>query len=82
MLLFIFLTLVFAAVYTDLQLKLIWFYQDHGLIDQKYLFRGDGFEYTYTESARMWAVILLLLLTVGWNIWYYRTHGDFIWNHL
>lgn len=69
-----------GALFNQMELRLIWFYQNIGLIDKKYMFHGgDGFEYTYIESARIWILILMLLLIVGWNIWYYRKHKYFFW---
>lgn len=56
------ITLGSVAIYEDLILKMIRLFQWIGLIDKQYLFSaGNGFEYTYLESARMWALILLTI---------------------
>ena len=54
------ITLGSVAIYEDLILKMIRLFQRIGLINKRYLFSaGNGIEYTYLESARIWALILL-----------------------
>ena len=71
------------AIYEDLILKMIRLFQRFGLIDQRYLFSaGNGFEYTYLESARIWALILLIVFLLCFTVLYYKKHHEFFWNRI
>ena len=67
------ITLGSLAIYEDLILKMIRLFQRIGLIDKQYLFSaGNGFEYTYLESARIWALILLIVFLLCFMVCYFK----------
>ena len=77
------ITLGSVAIYEDLILKMIRLFQRIGLIDKQHLFSaGNGFEYTYLESARIWALILLIVFLLCFTASYYRKHHEFFWNRI
>ena len=77
------ITLGSVAIYEDLILKTIRLFQRIGLIDKQHLFSAEnGFEYTYLESARVWALILLIVFLLCLTILYYKKRHEFFWNKI